>query len=153
MRTKNKIPNTQKTITRSIGKYFRAMETELFVFFVNFEESDENGQVIMYRKEQDHLELVSGNYFAFVGIMEEFQEGNETWMSPRMKKERALYIQEEIIPLVKEYIALSHKGDTSCLTEDGQNFNRLEEEIEEFYVRLPETDVCLFLEEKFAEYL
>jgi hypothetical protein len=129
------------------------METEFFVFFVKFDEGDENAQTIMYRKQADHLELVSDNYFASVGIMDEFREGNEIWMSPRMKKERALYIKEAIIPLVKEYIALSHKGDTSCLTEDGQNFNRLEEEIEEFYVRLPETDVCLFLEEKFAEYL
>jgi hypothetical protein len=129
------------------------METKDFVFFVKFDEGDENAQTIMYRKGGEKLELVSDNYFATVGIMEEFQEGNETWMSPRMKKERALYIKEVILPLVKEYIELSHKGDTSCLTKDGQRFNELENEIEEYYVSLPEMDVCAFLEGKFAEYL
>jgi hypothetical protein len=70
-----------------------------------------------------------------------------------MKKERKLQIKEVIIPLVKEYVQLSHKGDTSCFTEDGKRFLELEQEIEEYHVTLPEHDVCLFLEEKFAEFL
>lgn len=139
------IPYNQKTCSNSLGMYPRAMETENFVFFVNFEESDENGQVKMYIKNklQQQLELVSDNYFASVGIHEEFMEGNETWMSPRMKKERQLQIDEVILPLVKEYVELSRKGDIR------ERFSELEQEIDEQYVSLPEMDVCAFLEEKF----
>lgn len=145
--SKQKIPLTQKSITNWNGRYPRVMETETFVFFANFKEGDENGSTFMYRKEEDHLSLVSDNYFASVGLMEEFQYGNEIWMSASMKKERTLYIKELIIPLVKEYAELSHKCDL------GERFNELETEIEEYYVTLPEHDVCLFLEEKFAEFL
>ena len=141
--SKEKLPLGQKSITNWNGRYPRAMETDTFVFFVKFDEGDENANTFMYRKETDHLELVSDNYFAHVGIMEEFQEGNETWMSPQMKKERALYIKEVIMPLVKEYVELSDKGDL------GERFNELENEIEEYYVALPEMDVCAFLKHKF----
>lgn len=147
--SKKEIPFGQKSIANWKGRYPRAMETDTFVFFVNFNEGDDNGSTFMYRKNQDEnkLELVSDNYFASVGIQDEFREGNETWMSPAMKKERRLQIEELILPLVKEYIELSHKGDL------GERFNELESEIEEYYVVLPEHDVCMFLEEKFAEYL
>lgn len=153
--SKRILPYNQKTCTNCLGTYYRAMETEMFVYFVNFEESDENGQIKMYRKEKDQLELVSDNYFAFVGIMEDLQEGNETWMSPRMKKDRKIYVEEEIIPRIQEYLKLSEKGDTSILTEDGTRFNELEQEIDEYYVSLPDDGVGMFLAEKlrtFVEY-
>jgi len=142
--SKKVLPLSQKTITNSLGVYKRAMETDTFVYFVNFDESDENGQVKMYRKIEDHLELVSDNYFAFVGIMDDLKDGNETWMSPQMKKERKIYVEEVILPLVKEYVELSIKGDLR------ERFNQLEQEIDEYYVTLPEMDVCMFLEEKFG---
>jgi len=150
--SKKKLPLGQKSITNWNGRYPRAMETDLFVFFVKFDEGDENGNTFMYRKQPDHLELVSDNYFANVGLMDELQEGNETWMSPKMRKNRKIQIEELIIPLVKEYVELSKNGHTSCLTKEGQRFNELESEIEEL-VELPEHDVCAFLEGKFAEYL
>ena len=141
--SRNIIPLTQQTCTTCLGVFYRAMETELFVFFVNFLEGDENGQVKMYRKEDGKLELVSDNYFASVGIHEEFHEGSETWMSSRMKRERQLQIDEFILPLVKEYVDLSRKGDIR------ERFNELEQEIDEYHVSLPDMDVCLFLEDKF----
>ncbi len=147
--SKQKIPFGQKSITNWNGRYPRVMETDTFVFFANFSEGDDNGNTIMYRKneEENILELVSDNYFASVGFTEAFQEGSEIWMSPAMKKERKLQIEELIIPLVKEYVELSHKCDL------GERFNELESEIDEYYVTLPEMDVCAFLEHKFAEYL
>ena len=145
--SKQKIPLAQKSITNWNGRYPRAMETDLFVFFVKFDEGDENGNTFMFRKRDNHLQLISDNYFAHVGLMDELREGNEIWMSPKMKKNRKIQIEEQILPLVKEYIQLSHKCDL------GERFNELETEIEEYYVALPEHDVCLFLEEKFAEYL
>jgi len=141
--SKKIIPYNQKTCTNSIGVYKRAMETETFVYFVNFEESDENGQVKMYRKNKQQLELVSDNYFALVGIEQDIKDGNETWISPQMKKELKLRNEEVILPLVKEYVELSRKGDL------GERFSELEQEIDEYHVTLPEMDVCAFLEHKF----
>ena len=132
--SKKTIPTNQKTITNSIGVYKRALETKLFVYFVDFEESDESGQVKMYRKEKDNLELVSDNYFALVGIEEDLRDGNETWTSPQMKKELKIRVEEFILPLVKEYVELSEKGDL------GERFNELEQEIDEYHVTLPEKD-------------
>ena len=160
--SKRIIPITQKTCTNSLGTYYRAMETENFVYFVNFEESDENGQVKMYRKSAYktlpnkvlyRLELVSDNYFAHVGLMEDLKDCAETWMSPRMKKERALYVKEEILPKVEEYLKLSDKGITSIFHPDGKRFNELEQELDEYYVTLPDEDVGAFLSEKYSELL
>jgi len=142
--SKKIIPTNQKTITNILGVYKRALETETFVYFVNFNEGDENGQVKMYRKEKDSLELVSDNYFALVGLEEDIKDGSETWISPQMKKELKLRTEEFILPLVKEYVELSEKGDL------GERFNELEQEIDEYHVTLPEMDVCLFLKEKFS---
>ena len=142
--SKKTIPTNQKTITNSIGVYKRALETKLFVYFVDFEESDESGQVKMYRKEKDNLELVSDNYFALVGIEEDLRDGNETWTSPQMKKELKIRVEEFILPLVKEYVELSEKGDL------GERFNELEQEIDEYHVTLPEMDVAMFLKDKFS---
>ncbi|MBK6953673.1 MAG: hypothetical protein IPH24_16975 [Crocinitomicaceae bacterium] len=63
----------------------------------------------MYRKDEKHLDLVSDNYFAHVGLMEEFRR-NETWMSPQMKKARQLQI-DEFIALVQELMKLSDRSD------------------------------------------
>ena len=145
--SKRIIPYNQKTCTNILGTYFRAVETDDFVFFVNFIESDESGAVKMYRKEKDHLSLVSDNYFAYVGLEEAFKDNEVTWMSSRMKKNREGYEKEFILPLVKEYLELSHKGDI------GERFNELEQEIDLYHVTLPEENVAMFLEEKFENYI
>jgi len=91
---KKTIPLEQKTITNCLGIYYRALETEHFVYFVNFNESDESGAVKMYRKEKGSLSLVSNNYFAYVGLDEDLTEENYTWISKRMKKNWELYKEE-----------------------------------------------------------
>lgn len=153
--SKRIIPFNQKTCTNCLGIYYRAMETEIFVFFVNFDESDESGAVKMYRKSphENELHLVSDNYFASVGLEEAFRDSEVTWMSPRMQKCREGYEKEFILPLVKEYLELSRKGITSMFNPDGERFNELEQEIDEFYVSLPDMDVGAFLEEKYSKLL
>jgi len=102
--SKQKLPLNQKSCTNSLGRYPRAMETESFVFFVNFEEGDENGQVIMYRKDEKNLELISDNYFASVGLQEALQGGDETWMSPRMKKKDNCKLMKSFFRLLKNML-------------------------------------------------
>jgi len=141
--SKKNIPTNQKTITNSIGVYKRALETETSVYFVNLKESDENGQVKMYRKKEGSLELVSDNYLALVGIEQDIKDGSQTWLSSEMKRELKLQVDEFTLPLVKEYISLSEFGDL------GERFNELEREIDEYHVTLPEMDVAMFLKDKF----
>ena len=88
------IPLEQKTITDCIGIYYRALETEYNVYFVNFHEGDESGVAKMYRKEEGHLSLVSNNYFAYVGLDEDLEEESYTWISNRLKKNWELYKSE-----------------------------------------------------------
>jgi len=93
--SKKTLPLGQKTITNILGVYYRAMEIVDFVYFVNFLESDDNAQVKMYRKEKGALTLVSDNYFASVGLLEDLEEDNSTWMSKRMQKNYELMKENE----------------------------------------------------------
>jgi hypothetical protein len=93
--TKQILPIEQKTITNSLGIYYKALENDSFIYFVNFNEGDENGCAFMYRKENGSLSLVSNNYFAYVGLMDDLEHEAQTWMSPRMKKNWELYKEAE----------------------------------------------------------
>lgn len=73
-----------------LGTYWRALETEDFVYFVNFQEGDENACVHMYRK---NMELVSNNYFAYNDMFEVLTENKFTYISPTMKKNLQLYLE------------------------------------------------------------
>lgn len=79
--------NGGKTIQTSLGAYHRALETPDFIFYVNFEESDENASVKMFNRKR---ELISDNYFASEALFEETskksKKRNITWMSEKMKE-------------------------------------------------------------------
>jgi len=75
--------NNRGIIKTSLGEYHRALETLNHIYYVNFEEGDENGSVKMFTRK---MELVSDNYFAYVGLMEDIESGLYSWASPRMKK-------------------------------------------------------------------
>jgi hypothetical protein len=87
-------PDTQRVIN-GIGRYHRAVETEDFVYFVNYTESDEDWQTLMYSKpikKGDKLLLTSNNYHGTMDLWfrvllpEKF-----TYISKRAKQELKLY--------------------------------------------------------------
>ena len=80
MRTK--LTNS-KVITTALGKYYRALETEHHIYFVNFDESDENASVKMFNRNR---EIVSDNYFAYQAFMEDIENKRYTWMSEKLKE-------------------------------------------------------------------
>jgi hypothetical protein len=90
-----KILPTTKLITNWNGRYWRGLETEDFIFFVNYHEGDENGCVMMYRKSD--FSLASNNYFAYEAMFEILQEKrNEvTYISPMMKYNVKLHDEAE----------------------------------------------------------
>lgn len=86
---KKTISKDQKTISAWNGIFYRAMETDDFIYFINFHEGDDNESVKMFRKEG--LELVCDNYFANQSIFEDYSNSEHTWLSVRAKKEFKLW--------------------------------------------------------------
>jgi hypothetical protein len=72
-----------KLICNGNGRYYRAVETEDFIYFCNYQEGDENASVKMYRKSD--LSLVSDNYFAHNDLFEVILEKQYTYLSKSMK--------------------------------------------------------------------
>jgi hypothetical protein len=75
-------PNSRGIIKTALGEYHRAVEGT-HIFFVNYEESDENAQVIMFDRKRN---LVSDNYFAFAELTRVLEEEEYSWISPKLKK-------------------------------------------------------------------
>jgi hypothetical protein len=80
-------------IKTNLGYYYRALETEDFVYYVNYQEGDENACVKMYRKSDDSL--VSDNYFAYNDMFEVLTENKFTWISRNMKYNLKLHLEAE----------------------------------------------------------
>jgi hypothetical protein len=76
-------PNSRGIIKTALGEYHRAVENSNHIFFVNFEEGDENAQVKMFDRKR---KLVSDNYFAFAELTRVLEETEYSWISDRMKK-------------------------------------------------------------------
>lgn len=83
------------------GRYHRAVETEDFIYFCNYQEGDDNGNVIMYRKSD--LSLASDNYFASNDLVGVILDKTYTYLSKSMKynaremqKENEKYKEEEV---------------------------------------------------------
>ncbi len=87
-----KITKDQKTITDFNGVFYRAMETEFFIYFVNFNEGDDNGNTKMFKKES--LELIGDNYFCNQSLFEDYARGEHTWLSKRATKELKMWEEE-----------------------------------------------------------
>lgn len=82
--------SNSKLIKTNLGTYYRALETREFIFFVNYEESDENASVKMFNRQRD---LISDNYFAYEAFMEATASKNKHkvwWMSDKLKEHMKL---------------------------------------------------------------
>lgn len=86
-----------KLIINWLGKYWRALETIDFIYFVNFQEGDENACVKMYRKSD--FSLASDNYFAYNDMFEVLteKENEITYISPTMKYNLKLHKEAEAV--------------------------------------------------------
>jgi hypothetical protein len=86
-------PNT-KLICNWLGRYHRGLETRDFIYFINYQEGDENACVMMYRREG--LELASNNYFAYGAMFETLTEEKDwTYISRSMKYNLKLHLDAE----------------------------------------------------------
>lgn len=93
----NLIERSQQKVKVSLGEYKRALETDSFVFFVDFKQSDDNSNTLMYVKSEFSLELVCSDYFALSKLLEALITESDTWISEELKCER-----ESLILLLRE---------------------------------------------------
>ena len=75
--------SNKRVIKNSLGEYHRALETKNHIYFVNYDEGDNNANVLMYDRK---MVLVSNNYFASVGLSEDLKSGEYVWIAPKLKK-------------------------------------------------------------------
>ena len=97
-----KILPTTRMICNWNGRYYRGVETEDFIYFCNYQEGDDNGSVMMYRKSD--LTLVCDNFHASNDLVGVILEKKYTYLSKsmqynarEMQKENEKYKEEEVI--------------------------------------------------------
>ena len=78
-----KILPTTKLICNWLGRFYRGVETEDFIYFCNYQEGDDNGNVKMYRKSD--FSLASDNYFANNDMFGVILDKTYTFLSKSMK--------------------------------------------------------------------
>ena len=86
------------------NEFHRELETPDFIYFVNREEGDDNGAVMMFLKKGKELELRSSNYFGTQGFMESLVNDEIIWMSDYLKEMiKTPELIEDIIQFHKDY--------------------------------------------------
>jgi len=78
-----KISSDTKRIVSWNGSFWRGVETEDFIYFCNYQEGDDNGNVKMYRKSD--LTLASDNYHASNDMFGVLLDKTYTYLSKSMK--------------------------------------------------------------------
>lgn len=53
------------------NNFKKVLVTEQYIFYCDLDEYDENSNTIMY---DSNMKLISDNYFAYIGLMEELEE-------------------------------------------------------------------------------
>lgn len=74
------------------GKFHRAMETKDHVYYVDYNQGDDNGSTKMFNKKTG--KLVSDNIFATNDLFEVIQNKTYTKISPTLKKNSDAYLSE-----------------------------------------------------------
>jgi len=90
----------QKTITTEVGEYVLSLVTKDFLYYANEQESDENGSIIMTRK---NGEVVSSNYFAYNSLLEELELMSENKLKCEYISESLLYGAKESFENFPDY--------------------------------------------------
>jgi hypothetical protein len=101
------------------------MVTKEFVFYADYQEGDDNGNVVMLDRENG--ELVSDNYFANQECFELMRKFDFESMSRTCKYNFKCWLEEELLPRVEAWIedgnVIKMKGGYA--TQDAQYRNRL----------------------------
>jgi len=106
-------------------RFYKAMVTKDFVFYADYQEGDDNGNVVMLDRETG--KLVSDNYFANQECFELMRKFEFESMSRTCQYNFKCWLEEEILPnfevWIKDGNVIKMKGGYA--TQDAQYSNRL----------------------------
>ena len=119
-----------RQITHRGRRFYKAMVTKEFVYYVDYSESDDNANVVMI--DLDSGEIISDNYFANCDMFSRMRKHDFIEMSKTCAYNFKCILEVEILPLFKEWIdegnVIKLRGGFS--TQDTQYTNRLQGEKE-----------------------
>lgn len=119
-----------RQITHRGRRFYKAMVTNEFVYYVDYSESDDNANVVMI--DLDSGEIISDNYFANCDMFSRMRKHDFIGMSKTCAYNFKCILEEEILPLFKQWIdegnVIKLRGGFS--TQDTQYTNRLQGEKE-----------------------
>ena len=81
-------------IKTDLGEFRKALVVDGFIYYINYQESDENASTIMYRENGD---LVSDNYFASMDCLEQLEKVYR-------KEVKADFVSKEALENIKLYL-------------------------------------------------
>ncbi len=114
-----------RQISHRGSRFYKAMVTKDYVFYANYQEGDDNGNVVMFDRETG--ELISDNYFANQECFELMRKFDFEYMSRTCQYNFKCWIEEELLPRVEAWIedgnVIKMKGGYA--TQDAQYRNRL----------------------------
>ena len=120
----------KRQITHRGRRFYKAMVTNEFVYYVDYSESDDNANVVMI--DLDSGEIISDNYFANCDMFSRMRKHDFIEMSKTCAYNFKCILEVEILPLFKEWIdegnVIKLRGGFS--TQDTQYTNRLQGEKE-----------------------
>ena len=120
----------KRQITHRGRRFYKAMVTKEFVYYVDYSESDDNANVVMI--DLDSGEIISDNYFANCDMFSRMRKHDFIEMSKTCAYNFKCILEVEILPLFKEWIdegnVIKLRGGFS--TQDTQYTNRLQGEKE-----------------------
>ena len=115
----------KKQIVHRGRRFYKAMITSEFVFYADYQEGDDNGNVVMFDKESG--DLISDNYFANQECFELMRKFDFISMSKTCKYNFKCWLEEELLPSFEAWIEdgnVIHMKD-GYATQDAQYRNRL----------------------------
>ena len=96
------------------GTFHKALETENFIFFCNYEEGDMNGNTIMYSSkpnEDGTLRLIGSNYHIGSDFIRATEEDKHIFISDYVKDSMHLEIEAEMTEVTDSVELIEFDGD------------------------------------------
>ncbi len=115
----------KRQITHRGRRFYKAMVTKYYVFFADYNEGDDNGNVVMFERESG--DLVSDNYFANQKCFELMRKHDFEYMSRTCTNNFKVMLEEEILPNFEAWIEDGNviKLKNGYATQDAQYMNCL----------------------------
>jgi hypothetical protein len=92
----------KRQITHRGRRFYKAMITEYYVFYADYKENDDNGNVVMFDRESG--EIISDNYFGSQECFSLMRKHDFEYMSKTCAYNFRIMVKEDILPNFEVWI-------------------------------------------------